>query len=295
MATPLDVTAGVIAVVTLAYNSSKSIYEFIRGLKDAPKEFDNLKIDLGALQKTLDTLKAEIEENNRTGVLSEDQLAVLRLLELPLRGCSDICDGFRLKLTKLLSHSNDDHISFRDRMNLLFQSKEVSTFRFRLASFKSTLNVAVSFASFKTASQNVEASKALEIELMKTTSLLSGQIQGIEAGVQSIITSGVQTQGLVQRLEQQAGLLAECLKVCMTTWSGIKQTTGTTVHFANALNDSKYVIGNVGNVPTGGPSITVDTLVTQNRAQAIVGNVEGKVALEYFNLPASHSSKETAD
>jgi hypothetical protein len=147
MSDPLSITASVVAVATLAYNSSKALYEITKDIKDAPKTFLDLKTDLEALQSVLNSLKTELNRKDRATALSEAQRSVLEELELPLRSCSDACDEFKSKLAKLLSRSGDGHTSFRDKVKLQFQDKEVSAFRFRLASYKSTLTIALSFSS----------------------------------------------------------------------------------------------------------------------------------------------------
>jgi hypothetical protein len=147
MSDPLSITASVAAIATLAYASSKTLYEIIKDIRDAPKSFCELITDLEALQDVLNALKAEFEGNDRDATLSEAQRSCLKELGPSLRGCSDVCDQFKSKLEELMSHSHDGHTSFRDRVKLQFHDKEISAFRFRLASYKSTLSVGLGFAS----------------------------------------------------------------------------------------------------------------------------------------------------
>jgi hypothetical protein len=147
MSDPLSITASVAAIATIAYASSKALYEIIRDIHDAPKLFLNLTIDLEALQAVLTALKTEFEGNGRDAALSEAQRSCLKELGPSLRGCSNACDKFKSRLQELMSNSHDGHTSFRDRVKLQFHDKEVSAFRFRLASYKSTLSVGLGFAS----------------------------------------------------------------------------------------------------------------------------------------------------
>jgi hypothetical protein len=114
-------------------------------------------------------------------------------------------------------------------------------------------------------------------------------MQGIEIGVQAVIAAGAQKQELMQTMESQVSVLAHCLTVCMTAWSGATQSTGTTVQYARALDDSRQLLGNIGYVAAGGPATKIDVLIAQDRAKQMAGNIEGKVALEFMNAPTAHS------
>lgn len=147
MTDPLTVSAGIIAVVTVAYSSSKTLFEVIAGIHDAPKTFDDLRTDLGALQEVLGLLEARLDPGGQGGAFSEAQASCLEHLASPLRACADACSEFKLKLDRLMGHSTDGHTSFRDRLKLHFQDKGITAFRFRLASYKQTLSIALEFAS----------------------------------------------------------------------------------------------------------------------------------------------------
>ena len=147
MTDPLSVSASVIAVATFAYSSSKTLFETLKGIRDAPKTFQDLSTDLGALQEVLGLLKARLDPGGQGGAFSEAQISCLEHLTTPLRACSDACSEFKSKLDGLTSHSNDRHTSFRDRLKLHFQDKEITAFKFRVASYKQTLSIALEFAS----------------------------------------------------------------------------------------------------------------------------------------------------
>lgn len=151
MSDPLSITASIVAIATLAYASSKALYEIIKDIQDAPKSFLDLNADLEALQAVLNSLKAELEGNGRDAGLSDTQQSCLRELGPSLQGCSDACDQFKSKLVDIMSHTREGHSSFRDRVKLQFHDKEIAAFRFRLASYKSTLSVALGFASLQVA------------------------------------------------------------------------------------------------------------------------------------------------
>ncbi len=147
MTDPLTVSAGIIAVVTIAYSSSKTLVETVKGIRDAPKTFQDLSTDLAALQEVLGLLGARLDSGGQGGPFSEAQISCLEHLATPLRACSNACSEFKLKLDDVMCHSSDTHTSFRDRIKLRFQDKDITAFRFKLASYKLTLSIALEFAS----------------------------------------------------------------------------------------------------------------------------------------------------
>ena len=147
MTDPLSVSAGIIAVVTLAYSSSKTLFETVKGIRDAPKTFQDLSTDLEGLQAVLGLLGASLDSGGEAGSFSEAQVSCLEHLATPLSACSDVCSEFKLKLEKSTRHSSDTHTSFRDSFKLQFKDTEITTFRYRLASYKLTLSIALEFAS----------------------------------------------------------------------------------------------------------------------------------------------------
>lgn len=147
MADGLSIAAGVIAIAAHAYSSSKLLYQLITDIRDAPKTFLDLNTDIEALYKTIYSLKQALDVDGKGAALSEAQRLNLSEIKPSLEGCRDACDEFKAKLGKLMSNSKDGHTSIRDRVKLQFQDKEVAAFRIRLASYKSTLAIALEFSS----------------------------------------------------------------------------------------------------------------------------------------------------
>ena len=148
MSDPLSVTASVIAVATIAYKSSQALYEVIDTIREAPDFFRALNLDVKALNDLLRLVADATEAKKQVASLTAAQTACLQALELPLYGCSQACKDFKAKLDKLMSHSNDRHTSVRDRIKLHFQSKKIESLQFKLGSYKSTLSIALNFATW---------------------------------------------------------------------------------------------------------------------------------------------------
>jgi deoxyadenosine/deoxycytidine kinase len=147
MADPLSITASIIAVATLAYSSSKSLYQTISDIHDAPETFVHLKTDVETLYQTIHSLQQELEKKDTDAALSDAQKSNLREINPTLQACCSACDAFGSKISTLMRHSMDGHTSLQDRIKLQFQQKEIGVFQARLASYKSTLAIALDFST----------------------------------------------------------------------------------------------------------------------------------------------------
>ena len=130
-----------------AYASCKALYQTVKAIQDTPKTFLDLSTDLETLQGVLSTLGTKLNSEDNHHALPETLTSYIKELEALLEACSGACNQLKLKLDKVMSNSTDGHASFKDRVRLHFQEKEVTAFRYRLASYKSTLTIALEFAS----------------------------------------------------------------------------------------------------------------------------------------------------
>jgi hypothetical protein len=146
MADPLSITAGVVAVATLAYSSSKILYQTISDIQDDPEAFTHLKTDVETLCGTISSLKQELEKRDAKVTLSDSQKSNLQEIQPTLDACRSACDAFKSKVDSVMRHSKDGRTSLRDKLKLQFQEKEIRVFQARLASYKSTLAIAIDFS-----------------------------------------------------------------------------------------------------------------------------------------------------
>ncbi|PMD50438.1 uncharacterized protein K444DRAFT_547107 [Hyaloscypha bicolor E] len=197
-----------------------------------------------------------------------------------------------------MSNSKDGHTSVRDRLKLQFQDKEVAAFRMRLASYKSTLTIALEFSSFKSTSQNLEATKALEAKIEAVAARLTGQMQGLQIGLQAFHDASAQSQELVTTtqqqelaqaqdsklllaIEQQNIALGHCYRACMAALKETTQATGHTYKYLEASNEARMLAGDLGNVP-GGSKNTYEVVLAKDKANIVVGNMEWQYAKDFF-------------
>ena len=136
MAEALGVTASVIAVTTLAWDSSKKLYELIDGLSNAPEAISHTKANLSTTQSALQTLKQNLTTENSADF--DTLLQRFRVAET-LEGSHKECDRFSRKIETYTKHSKDATFSKRDRFIVNFHESEINQFNGRLQSHRQVI------------------------------------------------------------------------------------------------------------------------------------------------------------
>lgn len=142
---PLSITAGIIAVAGLAYNSCRALNDTIRGLKDVPDTLKSLQSSLGAFETVVEPLERDLEGLENSG-LSDEQQASLRALDPVLRSCRTVCDDFARRLVELTSHSDEHRVAKLDRLRLHFYDGDIRVLKEKLAQCQRTLGDALGYA-----------------------------------------------------------------------------------------------------------------------------------------------------
>ena len=145
MAEAVGLAASIIAIATLAYQSSKTLYDLLDSIRNVPKTLQDLNEDLSAISQLLKSIKSAMEDSSDDS-FSDGVKKCLEEVKPALTGCGKTCDEFTEKIGKIMSHSDEKHTSKRDRIKLQFEEKDILAFRYRLGSYKATLNIALSLA-----------------------------------------------------------------------------------------------------------------------------------------------------
>ena len=119
---------------------------------------------------------------------------------------------------------------------------------------------------------------------------LSGQMQGIEISQQAAIDAGAPQTEFAHVMEQQNVTLATCLKSCTAALSSTTQSTENTFKYARAFDDVRQLIGTIGDVRGGRPANMFDILIAQDRSKQMTGSIDGKLALDFMNVPTGRVS-----
>lgn len=106
-----------------------------------------MKTDIETLNETIHSLQQELGKKDGDADLSDAQKSNLREIKPTLEACHGACDAFKAKIDRVMRHSKDGYTSLRDRLKLQFQEKEIGAFQARLASYKSTLAIALDFCT----------------------------------------------------------------------------------------------------------------------------------------------------
>ena len=146
MADPVGLTASIIAIAGLACQSGKTLYELLNSIQNTPRTLQALNEDLSAIQHLLKSIKSAMEDSSDNS-FSNGVKKCLEEAKPALTGCGKACDEFAEKIGKIMSHSDENRTSRRDRIKLQFQEKDILAFRYRIGSYKAMLNIALGLAS----------------------------------------------------------------------------------------------------------------------------------------------------
>jgi len=136
MADPVSLSSGLLALITFASKSSIVLYRSIESYRSHPKNVRDLKEELEAIGGVLQGLSETAEQNHDID---------LSALKLPLLRCGKACREFEEALAKCSSRSGGSKSSFRDWAKLKYLGDGIDEFRRTLASYKSTITIALGY------------------------------------------------------------------------------------------------------------------------------------------------------
>ena len=137
---PLSLTASVIAVATLAWQSSKAAYDVVDGLMEAPNAIADSKRLLSQPQTTLDTLRDTLTVGTETPGALDSALQKIKL-DIALESARCLCDEFRKTMTRYTSHSTDLRFSNRDRFTVNLHESKIIKFNKQLGECQRTISL----------------------------------------------------------------------------------------------------------------------------------------------------------
>lgn len=146
MTDPLSITASVIAIVDFALKGSGVLYDAINSYRGAEATLTDLKLDVEGVTTALHSIRTNLQTTNDND-FSPGVRQCLEGAKPAIKACGNACTDFLTELGKLMSHSSDDHFSKWDKAKLWFTEKKIMAIRYRLATYKGTLNVVLNLAS----------------------------------------------------------------------------------------------------------------------------------------------------
>ena len=199
MAAALGVTASVIAVTTLAWDSSKRLYELVDGLNNAPEAISHTKANLSTTQNALQTL-----EHNLTTEKSGAFDALLQRLRVAavLESSHKECDRFSRKIETYTKHSKDATFSKRDRFIVNFHESEIKQFNGRLQDHRQVIMLVTTSMNLYVSSQNI-----LPLRLTRSRILSKASSADVQQLSERFIRQETELNALNAQLSQQLGNL----------------------------------------------------------------------------------------
>lgn len=304
---PLGITASVISVTSLAYQSCKALKDIIRSLRNAPDTLKSLYNSLGAFEDVTKSLQHDLD-GLEDSAFSSDQKDSLRALEPVMRYCNTVCNAFATKLAELTSHSEQDHIAWIDRFRLRFNDGDIQILKENLAQCQRTLNDALSFTNLyvlprmqqtrcdgligkvdnrRTANRTRAALDELAANYAQSVNDIGGRIQGLELSLQTFSVSSATAAR--EDLDEVLDVLREhnrVLKICLQVYQpALKETsslTGTTVKYARAFDTARVATGNIdfhGEAPT----THVESALASDQSRVFTGNMSGEASRAFWN------------
>ncbi len=140
----------------------------------------------------------------------------------------------------------------------------------------------------KSTSQNQNSVCELQSTIENAMCTISGQIQGLEISMNAVDESGRdKSEVILKALEEHNTAFRQCLKACTSALAETAKGTGTTVKYAEALNDARQLIGVIGNVDPGGETAIIEVMIAKDRAVQFGGSISSDVALAMLNAPST--------
>ncbi|EEH11709.1 conserved hypothetical protein [Histoplasma capsulatum G186AR] len=208
MADPISIASGIITLAGFAFNSSKSLYQAVESFRSTKRAVRELKEELEALDRILQSLQEAV-------VTYGDELAGL---SLPLLRCGKACKEFEDVINKCVTHSAGSKTSFRDWAKLTYMGEDIERFRWMLAGYKSTINIAIADATFRRSKYTAAFLIEYKDMIANTTSDLEDHLQDIENKLDSFIPKGakMEHEDSVQwsRIQEERNSTQQCLQIC---------------------------------------------------------------------------------
>ncbi|OQV10378.1 hypothetical protein CLAIMM_14390 [Cladophialophora immunda] len=222
MADPISLSSGLLALIVFALQSSRTLYQEIRGFQNQAKVVRELKEELEALDGVLQTLHDTINTDSID----------LTMLELPLLQCGKACKEFQGLVAKLTRSSNEAKPSWRDWAKLKYMGDDITGFKDMLAGYKSTITIALGGANIRAMAVTSQVLTDYNQLIGRTTYDLQEHLQKIDENLHLLCSQRIQTSDEEnserQRMQEEKESAEQCLKVCAEVSAHINN-----FHFTN--------------------------------------------------------------
>lgn len=138
--------------------------------------------------------------------------------------------------------------------------------------------------------ENLDATKNLESKIEDITARLTGQMQGLQIGLQAVLHAVSGGDGLYLTKAQQSEILAaidkqnislgQCYRACMVALEETIKVTGHKYKHMKASKEAKLLMGDLGNVQ--GAALHSFSNIEVEGGWVVAGNMAGDSAKDFF-------------
>ncbi|RYO88742.1 hypothetical protein DL764_008695 [Monosporascus ibericus] len=265
---PLIVTAGVIAVATLALQSCKAAYNLADGLAEAPQAIARSKASLTETQKTLGALQQTLKAAPAT---DSELDAILRTIDLneTLVSAKRLCDEYTAAIARFTSYSTEGKFSKRDRLLVNLQESKVNKFSKELGDCQRTMSMVL-------ASINLIVSTRTADDVRRIGDQFQAQEQALadlDAHLRNREASPASEEGSASDQNVSLQLTAGLRKVCQEALAATRaQRTGQKFGDMSTDDQSLAVQGIVGEAQVGVEQ-SFGRMTTSKNSKAFQGQI----------------------
>ncbi|KAM6524529.1 hypothetical protein FALCPG4_010139 [Fusarium falciforme] len=234
MAEPVGLASAILALATFALKATVSLYDDVNTFRTHPKRVRDLLEELHALRGVLEMLM------KTAGAATDVDFSALGV---PLQRCGEACEEFGQELTKCCARSNADRTSFRDWAKMKYMGNDIDGFRQQLASYKSTINIALTDASLRVSSITTKTLEDHKELIRDATDDLEAHLESINEKLEAMIERTVPASDIdaadLRRIQNERVSTEKGLQICRQLSDHIKEIQ---LSYAGTGTDSPRIL-----------------------------------------------------
>ncbi|KAI4620644.1 uncharacterized protein J4E87_006969 [Alternaria ethzedia] len=275
--------AAIIGITDVAVKSIKGLYEFLRAIKDAPRDIVLIRVDVQGLQAKLSDLEFLSKADART----VDEVKETGIAKV-INDCGTQCDEFEKLVGKWIKH---DDKSWRDKLRVALNQSRIQKYKAVLWSAARELDSAVGILTLINVSNRSPEQQAASMnQLGEELALLAVEADARRNDVPPRLVA------IAESDEDEAEYVQQELKAGDTALEEfIQRCKATTAHLQAVKLDQQ--IGNIQTGEEGYAQVGMPLEAVEKVSRHHVGNVTtGKKGTSQIGIyPASNKAGSTGE
>ncbi|EHK41938.1 hypothetical protein TRIATDRAFT_229251 [Trichoderma atroviride IMI 206040] len=200
----IDISCGVLTLLTSAIQAGKSLHETIQSFRNYERTIRDLRSELESLIQVLESLKNVIT----------DEGPIVSMLKLPVLCCHQTCQEFNAVIIKCTKHASaGSRTSFRDWAQIRYMGGDIRDFKDMLSGYKSTIAIALGSLNM--------------FMIRETTADLEVHLQSIDDKLAALADHPRSEPDpnaalTVKRMEEERQSAQQCILICESAKSHIQ-------------------------------------------------------------------------